>query len=196
MELGRLDFTGSETGRPYAEGSLRAGGVNNDYQNNDLRDELGRRAEYSASSAYVGAHLGGGYVLNLGEAASLDLYGKYFWTRQGGDSVTLPTGDPVNFEAANSHRLRAGARLAFSASETISPYVGAAYEHELDGKAKASTYGYAIDAPSIRGGTGIGELGLNLRPAEGSPFSLDLGVQGYVGKREGVTGSLQFKFEF
>jgi hypothetical protein len=30
----------------------------------------------------------------------------------------------------------------------------------------------------------------------GVPFSFDLGVQGYVGKREGVTGSLQLKIEF
>ena len=28
------------------------------------------------------------------------------------------------------------------------------------------------------------------------PLSLDLGVQGYVGKREGVTGSLQIRYAF
>jgi hypothetical protein len=54
------------------------------------------------------------------------LYGKCFWTRQEGDSVTLPTN----------------------------------------------------------------------KPSAAIPLSFDLGVQGYVGKREGVTGSLQAKFEF
>jgi hypothetical protein len=48
----------------------------------------------------------------------------------------------------------------------------------------------------LSGSTGIGELGLSVRPAAGAPFSLDLGVRGYVGKREGVTGSLQLKYEF
>ena len=48
----------------------------------------------------------------------------------------------------------------------------------------------------MRGGTGIGELGLTLTPSKTLPLFLDLGVQGYTGKREGVTGSLQIRFEF
>ena len=38
--------------------------------------------------------------------------------------------------------------------------------------------------------------GLTLKPSKDLPLSFDLGVQGYVGKREGVTGSLQIRFEF
>ncbi len=74
--------------------------------------------------------------------------------------------------------------------------MGAAYEHEFDGKAKATTNGYSIDAPSLRGGTVVGEAGLALKPSRTLPLSLDLGVQGYAGKREGVTGSLRVGFEF
>jgi outer membrane autotransporter protein len=96
----------------------------------------------------------------------------------------------------DSYRLRLGGRFAYAVNEHISPYVGVAYEHEFDGKAKASTYGYSIDAPSMKGGTGIGELGLTIKPSPTLPLSFDLGVQGYTGKREGVTGSLQLKFEF
>ena len=49
----------------------------------------------------------------------------------------------------------------------------------------------------MRGSTGIGEIGLTFKPSQSTiPLSLDLGVQGYVGKREGVTGSLQLRFEF
>jgi hypothetical protein len=78
----------------------------------------------------------------------------------------------------------------------VSPYIGAAYEHEFNGRARATTYGYSIKAPDLTGGTGIGELGLSFKPSATIPLSFDLGVQGYVGKREGVTGSLQAKFEF
>jgi hypothetical protein len=73
---------------------------------------------------------------------------------------------------------------------------GDKHQHEFDGRAKATTYGYAIDAPSLRGDTGIGELGLILKPSKNLPLSFDLSVQGYVGKRDGVTGSLQVRFEF
>jgi outer membrane autotransporter protein len=81
-------------------------------------------------------------------------------------------------------------------NETVKPYLGAAWEHEFDGKAKASTYGYAIDAPDITGDTGIVEVGLTVKPVAGKPFSLDFGLQGYLGKREGVTGSLQLRYAF
>ena len=194
--LGRMDFTNTGPGNFYTEGSARIGSVHNEYGSSDLRDALGRKAEYDSSSAYYGLHLGGGYLWNINEKASLDLYGKYFWTRQEGDSVTLSTGDPVHFKNADSHRLRGGARFAYAVNEWVSPYVGAAYEHELDGKARATTNGFGIDAPDLKGGTGIGEIGLTFKPSATTPLSFDLGLQGYVGKREGVTGSLQIKFEF
>lgn len=194
--LGRMDFTNTGPGHFYAEGSVRMGKLYNEYRNGDLRDSLGRRASYDSDSLYYGLHLGSGYVWNITEAASLDVYGKYFWTRQEGDSVTLSTGDPVSFKDTDSHRLRGGARFSYAVNDFISPYVGAAYEHEFDGKAKATTNGFAIDAPSLRGDTGIGEIGLTFTPSKNLPVSFDLGVQGYVGKREGITGSLQVKLEF
>jgi hypothetical protein len=188
--LDRLDFTDTGPGHVYAESSLRAGSVHNKYHSSDLG------SDYDSSSAYYGLHLGTGYIWNVTEKTSLDLYGKYFWTRQGGDSVTLTTGDPVQFKAVNSHRLRAGARLSHAVNEHVSPYVGAAWEHEFDGQAKATTNGFDIPAPSLKGNTGIGEAGLSFTPSKDSPLSLDLGVQGYTGKREGVTGSLQVRFNF
>jgi outer membrane autotransporter protein len=180
----------------YVEASGRAGGTHNEYDSADLRDASGRKAEYTSSSPYYGLHIGTGYVWNLSEAASLDLYGKYFWSRQEGDSLTLPTNDPVHFAATDSSRLRFGARFAYAVHEAVQPYLGAAYEHEFDGVARASTYGIDIAAPSLRGGSGIGEIGLRLTPSPSLPLSFDLGVQGYVGKREGVTGSLQARLEF
>ena len=47
---------------------------------------------------------------------------------------------------------------------------------------------YGIDFPSLRGSTGIGGQGLSIKPCA-LPLALDLGVQSYVGKREGVTVS-------
>jgi outer membrane autotransporter protein len=194
--LGRMEFNDAGPGNLYTEASFRAGTVHNEYASADLRDNSGRIAAYESSSGYYGFHLGGGYEWNITEAASLDLYAKYFWTRQKGDSVILTTGEEVRFEDVDSSRLRLGGRLAYEGNEFVSPYIGAAYEHEFDGQARAATKGFAIQAPSLRGDTGVGELGLTFKPSASLPLSFDLGVQGYAGKREGVTGSLQVKFEF
>lgn len=195
--LARTDFTPFGPGHFYLEGSARTGGVYNRYTTSDLRDAWGKSAGgYDTYAPYYGLHGGGGYMWNLSDALTIDVYGKYFWTRQEGNSVTLDTGDHVKFENINSSRLRLGNRLTYALNEYVSPFVGIAYEHEFDGKAEASTYGYAIKSPTLRGDTGIGELGFSLRPSQSVPLSLDLGVQGYVGRREGMTGSFQLKFEF
>jgi len=179
----------------YFEASGRAGGVRTNYSSSDLRDVNNREAEYDMATAYYGAHAGLGYIWNFTEKASLDLYAKYLWSHQQGDTVRV-AGDPIKFKDMDSHRLRFGARFSYAINDHISPYIGAAYEHEFDGRARASVYGHKIGTPDLVGGTGMGELGLTLKPSKNLPLSFDLGVQGYVGKREGVTGSLQIRYEF
>ncbi len=180
----------------YAEASFRAGRVNADFSSDDLRDPAtGRKADYDTGSAYYGAHGGLGYVWKATDAINVDFSAKYIWTHQGADSVTAAD-DPVKFKAADSHRARAGARVSGAANDLITPYAGAYYEYEFDGKGRATTYGYSINAADLKGGTGIGELGLTVAPVKDSGLSLDLGVQGYTGTRQGVTGSFQLKWEF
>ena len=187
--LARLDFTGGEAGHFYSEASFRAGKAESEFSSRDLQV-----AKYKTDGGYYGLHLGAGYIWKLSEAARLDVHGKYLWSRQDGDSVTLSTSAPVKFDDVDSHRLRIGARLDWKANEQVRPYVGLAYEHEFDGEAKATAYGHAIEAPDLKGGTGIGELGLNFQFGERA--TLDFGVQGYAGKRDGVTGSLKLKIAF
>ena len=71
-----------------------------------------------------------------------------------------------------------------------------AHDYEFSGKAKATINAISIDAPELKGATGVGEIGLAVAPSKDLPLSIDLGVQGYVGKREGVTGRLQVRLEF
>ena len=194
--LARWDLTGTAAKGLYVDASFRAGQVKNDFSSDDLRDGFGRKADYDSSSAYYGAHAGLGYIWSITDKASLDFSTRYIWTRQDSDSVTLSTGDPARFEAADSQRWRSGARFSYAVCDYATPYVGAYYDHEFDGKARATTYGHNIDAPDLKGGTGVGELGLTVKPVKDSGFSFDLGVQGYTGVREGVSGSLQLKFEF
>ena len=71
-----------------------------------------------------------------------------------------------------------------------------AYEYEFDGDSQATTYGYNINTPSIKGGTGVFELGIRIKPGSNDRNSLDLSVQTYVGKREGITGTVQYRHTF
>jgi hypothetical protein len=193
--LGRFDSKPLGPGKAYVEASARMGASTTDFSSTDLADDSGRHARYDLETTYYGLHAGVGYVWQITEAAALDLSGKYFWTRQGSDSMHI-AGDPVKFDAVDSHRLRAGGRLTLAVTEHVSPYIGAAYEHELAGEAEAKAYGRRISSPDLSGPTGIGEIGLTLLGGEKAPLSLDLGVQGYTGTREGVTGSLQMKLSF
>lgn len=194
--LARMDFNDCGPGHFYAEASGRAGGLHNEYRNDDLRDADGRRAEFDTSTPYISLHAGLGYIWNLTDALSLDLHAKYFWTWQDSADTDLSTGEALHFDAVNSHRLRLGGRLTWAVNEHISPYVGAAWEHEFDGTARTTTLGYTLDAPSLKGDTGIGELGLSWTPSADTPLTVDLSVQGYTGVREGYTGSFMAKWEF
>jgi outer membrane autotransporter protein len=182
----------------YVEGSVRRGKVDTKYQSDFLRDVFGTRAAYTAKTAYTGAHLGGGKRWPLSGKFSLETYGQFLWARQDGDKVTLSTGEKVTFEAVSSERLKAGARLRYDFTGQAQGYVGAAYDHEFAAKAKAklTDFGAELPTPKMTGGTGVFELGLNMTLAAGSPVSVDLGVQGYTGKREGVTASLRLNYFF
>ncbi|GHT92550.1 hypothetical protein AGMMS49545_10270 [Betaproteobacteria bacterium] len=50
----------------------------------------------------------------------------------------------------------------------------------------------------MKGDTGLLEMGLTITPAAANKqgWSLELGVQGYTGKREGVTGSVRARYRF
>jgi hypothetical protein len=189
--LGRFDF---ENGL-YAEGSLRAGRLKNDFSS-DIVDPVGIRAKYDTRGRYVSTHLGLGYGWALNPGTRAEVYGKYLWTHQAGDSVTLSTGDPVKFSAVDSQRLRLGGRVTWALSGQTDVFAGAAWEHEFDADARAKVYGYRISAPSLEGDSGMGEIGIVMRPAANSPISLQATLQGYGGDRKGVAGGFNLKYAF
>ena len=110
--------------------------------------------------------------------------------------MTLSTGEEVDFEDIDSSRLRFGTRLDYRVNEYITPYIGVAWEHEFDGESSATTNNLPILEPDLRGDTGIGEIGLTITPSENIPLTVDLGLTGYVGTREGISGSLLVKWTF
>ncbi|MCL2117418.1 MAG: autotransporter outer membrane beta-barrel domain-containing protein [Planctomycetaceae bacterium] len=188
--LGRMDFNKFSSGHYYTEASFRAGGITNGYHNADIRDAFDLAASYDSASAYYGMHVGVGKYWQIEDKAAFDLYTKYLWTGLQGDSVMLSTGELVDFQRVNSHRLRVGWRYSNTRYQSLKPYLGAAWEYEFAGDARAATYGFAMDVPSLHGSTGICELGVSWKPASQRGLYVDLGAQGYAGKREGVSANL------
>ena len=182
----------------YFDASARLGRAESDFSSKDITYN-GLNANFDSSSLYYGLHGGLGYQWQVNEKAMLDFSSKLLWTRQEGDSVNVH-GDNLHFKDSDSLRSRLGGRFNYAvpteSEAEFTPYVGAYWEHEFDGKAESSVNGVGIDAPTLEGDTGVGELGINFKPVADSAFSMDLGVQGYTGVREGVTGSLQLKYEF
>ena len=179
----------------YFDASARMGAVLGNYNSKDLHDGLGKRAEYDMTTLYYGLHLGAGYLWNISDCARLDVSSKFIWTHQSPDHATIAN-DRVKFEAIDSLRWRSGARLSYGATSSFAPYVGVYYDHEFDGQAKGSVYAFGIPSTALEGGTGVGEIGVAFNPTGTDTFSVDLGVQGYTGVREGVTGSVQLKWDF
>ena len=188
--LGRYDVNNA-----YGEVSMRMGRTKTDFNSSDFVG--GTHASYDTSAMYAGTHIGAGYVLNLDKSTSVDFSTKLFWTYQDqGDDSIMIAGDKVEFDSVNSLRSRTGARFSFALQPTFVPYAGAYIEHEFGGKANATINGAKIDAPTLNGTTGVGELGLAIKPAGTLPLTIDAGVQGYAGTRQGVSGSLNLKYEF
>ncbi|MDR0672799.1 MAG: autotransporter domain-containing protein [Zoogloeaceae bacterium] len=194
--LAHFNFNETQSGHFYTEASARFGKVSLDFSTRDLIDAFGRRAAFDSDSRYSSAHAGLGYVLKLNDVSTLRLYGQYLYSRQGSDTARLTTGEAVKFEAVDSHRARLGARWNRTVTSNGNLYLGAAWEHEYNGKAKASVYGHPLETPELAGDTGMLEAGFTLNPLTAKPLTLEIGLQGYTGKREGVTGSLRANYRF
>ncbi|EFE51761.1 outer membrane autotransporter barrel domain protein [Providencia rettgeri DSM 1131] len=190
--IGHYDFDSGI----YAEASLRAGKNRNTFDTKDIVNlSTGEKAHYNLDSSYLGAHIGTGYAKALDEKNTADVSAKYLWTQLKGKGVKV-AGDNIHFDDINSHRIRLDAGLSHKYTEAVAVRAGLGYEYEFDGKANASTYGYGIGAPSVQGSTAILTLGSTVKPLATQPLSVDINLNGYTGKRDGVGGSVKFNYAF
>jgi hypothetical protein len=178
----------------YLDGTLRTGKVDNDFHSTEIN---GKRTAYDTSNRYYGAHVGVGHLWKLG-ADSFDVSAQYLWTHQKGDKVSVKgaTAVTLDFDDVDSSRLRVGARYTRALNPTLSGYAGVAWEKEFDGKAESTLNGNKVEAPELKGDTGRLELGLTTAFSANSPVTLDIGLQGYWGQREGVIGSAKLNYRF
>lgn len=192
--LGKLYLNETSMQGLYAEGSFRIGMLNYSWESDGWRVN-GSDVDYSSQSPYMAAHGGIGWMKSLTDNVDLDIYAKYLWSHVSEDDGGI-SGSRVNFDAMDSNRLRSGARLSFKGSETFSWYLGAAYERQFNGRSSSDLYGHDTPSASLKGDTAMVEAGLQLKPAKDVPVSFLFGASGYAGKREGVSGTFQIRYEF
>lgn len=185
----------------YYDGSLRYGRLESDYRSGDMIGADGNKvySSYDSSSSYYGAHLGVGKVSSLDEKVRSDIYLKVLYNHQGSDSVALGgkgNGEVYEFDAVDSTRARVGGRLSKDFGKHGTGYVGMAYEYEFDGTARATVKGLSTPSPSIKGSSGMFEIGYVLKADGENGTDIELGLQNWLGKKQGVTASVNVVFKF
>ena len=176
----------------YYEGSVRYGKVTSDYSSSNVL--AGKDVSYDNSAKYWGAHVGVGKLQKLGGDNAIDLYGKLFYTNQGSSSVNID-GDTLDFSSVKSKRSRIGFRYIHGTSDVRSVYAGLAWQYEFDGAAHATANGFSTPSPSVKGSSGMLELGVLIAP-KSSPVSFDLGVSGWAGKQKGYSLNANMLWSF
>ena len=180
----------SESGT-YFEGSLRVGRAKSDYSGNIA----GKSTSYDGSSSYFAGHLGIGQKKEFVSGNKLETYAKYFYAHQAGMSAKLSSGEPYDFGASTSSRIRFGTRYTMKNDMDGEFYAGLAWEYEFDGKGTASYEGYNLPSTSLKGSTTLFELGYRFAPVD-STVSYGLNLTGFKGKRKGFTGGFNIAWAF
>ena len=90
--------------------------------------------------------------MTVSDKATLDVYGRYYFSHTNGSDVSIATGEEIDFDAVNSHRLRIGGRYTTTLTEKAKAYAGLAWQYEFGGDAKAAINGFvSLHIASIQG---------------------------------------------
>lgn len=170
----------------HYDAAFRMGRVKSDYTSDVT--------SYDDGATYIGFSIGGGKEFKVSASDSVDVYGRYYYTRTNGSDVSLATHEQVLFDAVDSHRLRVGARYMHDADEKNQFYAGVAWQYEMGGDAKATINGYGAPVPSLKGHSGMLELGWKAQAADN--VKLDLNLNGWLGKQRGIAGGVGAEFAF
>ena len=198
---GRADYMGGGViahyrirPRVFADASFRAGQLGTSLNNAGFSGE--EMLGFDATTMYMGGHVGMGYVALLEGDSRLVSTIRYLYNVNSAHDAQSHAGSTIEFDSAWSHRVRADTTLTIG-REFIRPFVGAGLEYEFAGDQHATlhtqTSALAVDMQSLRGFTGIGRAGFR---TETATTTLELGLEGFVGVRDGWAGMLGFRHRF
>ena len=174
----------------YMQGSLRVGRVSGDYRSNDFVHANGNQVNYDSKSNYIAGHIGAGKIWQLGSLNSLDTYIKYFDSHTSSDKAKLNSGETYHFSSVRSQRGRIGVQYNHQLAKT-KLHFGLAHEREWNGHVRAQYQGLSLPSPTMKGGTTLGEAGVNYQLGG---KQLNTALQVYGGRQRGAGLHLGVKF--
>lgn len=174
----------------YIQGSLRIGRVSGDYRSNDFVHANGNQVNYDSKSNYIAGHIGAGKIWQLGSLNSLDTYIKYFDSHTSSDKAKLNSGETYHFSSVRSQRGRIGVQYNHQLAKT-KLHFGLAHEREWNGHVRAQYQGLSLPSPTMKGGTTLGEAGVNYQLGG---KQLNTALQAYGGRQRGAGLHLGVKF--
>ncbi len=170
----------------HYEGLVRVGRLMGDYAGSIG----GYRTTYNSSANYFAAHAGLGKIFRQ-DSNDYNLYGKFFYSHLGGDSVTLRSSlgsADYSLSSVNSYWTRLGFRWTKHLDEdTTSFYAGLGWDYEFDGKATARYRDYTTPDASMKGSSEFLELGWQSKVTKENPWGADVRITGWHGVKQGFT---------
>ena len=178
------------------DGSLRFGWMRNSFKGRYF--DVDGSADFKTNMAYVSGHIGTAYNFSVSDETTISPYARYIVSYLGSDKVNAGSveEDLYKANATVSHTLRAGVKVKTQISENFKFVGGIAIDETMGAKAKGHVSGYDLKTLSVNGTTAVGELKLQAVPSSTSPWKVDIGVKGYVGKRRGLTGDASISYRF
>ena len=175
-------------------GYVKAGAFSNHF-NATLVNE---KVDFDRTKTYWGVHLGAHYDWNLAKLRNRTFF-SYFYDGTESSSYRIADSEKVagatfDYDALNAHRVQVGNLMEYALSDTLRPYFGVTLEKTLSAKAKGSATDaegtLALHSSTMEGTTGILSAGWSyLNPA--ATFEFGVGVNGYIGARQGATAQVQ-----
>ncbi|MBS9780598.1 MAG: autotransporter outer membrane beta-barrel domain-containing protein [Moraxellaceae bacterium] len=187
--LARQTFTNNA----YLEGGLRFGKTKTTYNSSDLQSATNSKVSFDSERNYMGANVGVGGQVALNDKVAFIPSASLIYSKYGETSETI-AGSPFKFDAVQSLRSRFGGQFDYKVNAKNTLYSAIAWEREYKGDAKGSVQGVDLPSPSVKGDTGIVEVGTNLTPNKN--LQIKLGATGAFGDRKGAGANVAIKYEF
>lgn len=179
----------------HINGAFRVGRMKSSQRSALYDPHTKQTYDMNISSFYIGTELGGGRVIKFSDRASLDLYAKYFFLYQDGDSFNA--GGEYRLKAVKSHRLRVAGRMQHELSAVTALYYGLGAEYEFDGKSRLIVDGHEAEPSKTDGLRAYGELGIALKPEKGAGLGFEFALKGLAGSGyRGAWLSADIKYTF
>lgn len=174
-----------------------------------LRNEFsvplaGLNVDFDRTSNYWGAHLGAYGEFQASEKFKSRTFLNYFYDGRESEMHTASgssevAGAKFHLASFNSHRAQLGSVFEYAYTADLRPYIALTYEYTFKADAKgraADRYGdLALNGIDLDGSTGIVSLGWTYQN-EARDFEFDAGMNGYAGKRRGISAQLQAAWKF